>query len=137
MKFRREIFATWAFASVALLLAQGPVLAQGVDRKERPAEPGYSGTNNGSATTIDDQTLERTARAYIKVHRIAENELNAMNGTRNDILRQSLAEKAEAEKLAAVKAEGLEPRQYNQVLMMVSSDQNLKSRFMSYVASNS
>src|ERR1700730_8545021 len=106
MKFFRKIFATWAFASVALLLAQAPVFAQGVDRKERPADPGYSGTNNGSATTVDDQTLERAARAYIKVHRIAENEISAMNGTRNDTLRQNLAEKAESEKLAAVKAEG-------------------------------
>jgi hypothetical protein len=32
-----------------------------------------------------------------------------------------------------VKAEGLEPEQYNQVLQLVQADPNLKEKFLSYV----
>jgi uncharacterized protein DUF4168 len=43
------------------------------------------------------------------------------------------AQQAESEKLAAVKAEGLQPQQYNQVLQLVQTDTNLQEKFLSFV----
>ena len=43
------------------------------------------------------------------------------------------AKQAESDKLAAVKAEGLQPQQYNQVLQLVQTDTNLQEKFLSFV----
>jgi hypothetical protein len=43
---------------------------------------------------------------------------------------------AQSEKLAAVRNEGLDPQQYNQVIQMVQNDPGLQQKFANYVNQN-
>ena len=45
---------------------------------------------------------------------------------------QQIAEQVESRKLAAVKSEGLQPQQYNQVIQLVQADAHLRQKFLSY-----
>jgi len=138
MKLSSKVIFTWVVTIAALLvLAKAPALAQaaaGSTGRNSPAYSGAPGTANPAAPlAVDDATLKRTARAYVKVEQISKNERSAINGASGDASRQSLAQQAESQKIAAVKAEGLEPEQYNQVLALVQADQGLAQRFLSYV----
>ncbi len=125
------------FLGALLIVAIGltaaiPALAQGEDRADHIAQPG---SNISSSSAVDDRTLEKVARAYLKVQKISEQEGSEMKGSeRSDTSDRQVAERAESEKLAAVRAQGLEPQQYNRVLMMVDHDKDLKARFMSCLA---
>jgi hypothetical protein len=133
----KAIFTTIVIIATLLVLAKAPALAQDTTGTTNRSSPGYSGApgtaNPAAAAAVDDATLKRTARAYVKVQQISENERNALNGASGDASRQSLAQQAESKKIAAVKAEGLQPQQYNQVLALVQSDKSLAQRFLSYV----
>jgi hypothetical protein len=99
---------------------------------------GYSGAPGNTANpvapaTVDDATLKRAARAYVKVRRISDDERGAINGASNDANRQNIEQQAESKKIEAVKAEGLQPQQYNQVLALVQADKGLAQRFLKYV----
>jgi len=113
-------------------VAEIPALAQNVDRSGHVTQPG---SNISASPAVDDSTLEKVARAYLRVQKITEQEGSKMKGSeRSDASDQQVAERAESEKLAAVKAQGLEPQQYNRVLMMVDNDKDLKARFVSCLA---
>jgi hypothetical protein len=138
MKFRSKFVFTWAVTLTALLvLARAPVLAQDTTGSMDRSSSGYSGApgtvNPVSPSAIDDVTLKRTARAYVKVHQISENERTAINGASDDASRKNIAQRAESRKMAAVQAEGLQPQQYNQVLALVQGDKSLAQKFLSYV----
>jgi hypothetical protein len=111
-------------------------MGQSSERISGASDPGYSGTS-GTATsqTIDDATLKRTARAYAKVGQIMRREKSILNGTGDAETKEQAAQKAESAKIAAVKAEGMEPRQYNEILEIVQRDDNLQQKFLSYVNS--
>ena len=96
-----------------------------------------SATNaESSQVSIDDATLQRTAKAFVKVTRIVDDQKRTMaNQTDQQAMQQSAAQ-AESQKLAAVKSEGLEPQQYNHVLQVVQNDSNLQQKFLSYVKDN-
>ncbi len=121
--------STLAFM-LSVLIPSGAALAQGM----HPSEPGYSaapGTVNPQS--VDDATLKHTANAYVKVRQIVQNAQQALKTTNDDTQKQQIVQHTESEKLAAVKAEGLQPQTYNQVIELVQADKNLQQKFLSYV----
>jgi len=122
-----------ASVALALLLATVlPAFAQDSNPSRTRGNSAYS-TAPGAGVSIDDATLQRTARAFVKVQQIAKQESSALSGAGNDASRRQLAQRAESEKVAAVQSEGLQPEQYNRVLMMVQADKTLQQRFLTYV----
>jgi hypothetical protein len=81
----------------------------------------------------DDATLKRAAAAYVKVTDISAKTQQAMNSTDDATKKQQLAADSESAKLAAVKEEGMEPQQYNNVIQLVKADNTLQQKFLSYV----
>ena len=138
MKFRSKVVFTWAVTFFALLaFTKAPVLAQNTTGRTDRSSPGYSGAsgavNPAPPSAIDDATLKRTARAYVKVQQISENERTAISGASDDASRKNIEQRAESGKMAAVLAEGLQPQQYNQVLALVERDKGMAQKFLSYV----
>ena len=80
---------------------------------------------------IDDATLQKAAKAYVKVKQIVHQTKQASPaGAQPD------QASAQSEKIAAVKTEGLDPQQYNQVIQMVQNDPQLQQKFVNYVNQN-
>ncbi len=122
-----------ALISVIGALTAIPALAQ-TEQKSPTNDSTYSEPNNTSSR-VDDGTLKKAARAFVKVREIAQKESGGMTGSeQGGATDQQVAKRAESEKVEAVKAEGLKPQEYNQILTMVENDKDLKARFMSYVA---
>lgn len=120
-----------------LVLAKASAIAEdatGSIGHGSPGDSGAPGTANPVApTTVDDATLKRAARAYVKVRQISDDKRGAINGASDGVNRQNIKQQAESKKVAAVKAEGLQPQQYNQVLALVQADKGLAQRFLKYV----
>jgi hypothetical protein len=83
--------------------------------------------------SVDDATLQRAAAAYVKVRDISVRTEQAMNSTDDTAKRQQLMSESESAKVAAVKQEGMEPQQYNNVILLVKGDTSLQQKFLSYV----
>ena len=60
----------------------------------------------------------------------AEQEINSTDDTAR---KQQLMDEGESEQVAAVKAQGMEPQQYNNVIMLVKDDSGVQQKFLSYV----
>jgi uncharacterized protein DUF4168 len=82
--------------------------------QSNPAHSGASGAVNPDK--IDNATLKQTAKAYVKVQQIVREANEDLNKTDDKAQQQEIATQAESRKMAAVKAEGLQPQQYNQVI---------------------
>ena len=83
--------------------------------------------------TIDDATLKQTAKAYVKVRQIVQKAELDLNNTTDNAQQQQIAKQAESRKMAAVRAEGLQPQQYNQVIQLARVDKAFEQKFLSYV----
>jgi Domain of unknown function (DUF4168) len=88
---------------------------------------------NGAPVRVDDATLKRAAAAFVKVRDISVKTEQAIHQTDDSAKKEQLIAEGESEKVAAVKAEGMEPQQYNDVLMLVKDDTGLQHKFLSYV----
>ena len=131
MAFSFRIFSSMAGALALSLTLPFSSMAQ----TSEPNPGGYSAIPNAatSAQSVDDATLQRTAKAYLKVSTIVQDEKTAVNGTGDDSAKAQATKQAESEKMAAVKDEGLEPQQYNHVLQLVQNDTNVQQRFLAIV----
>ena len=87
----------------------------------------------GSPSSVDDATLRRTAAAYVKVRDISVKAEQAIDSTDDTARKQQLIAESEAAKVAAIKEEGMEPQQYNNVILLVEDDTSLQQKFLSYV----
>jgi hypothetical protein len=82
---------------------------------------------------IDDATLQKAAKAYVKVKQIVHQTKEASPSSASAQPDQA---SAQSEKLAAVKNEGLDPKQYDQVIQTVQNDPQLQQKFANYVIQN-
>ena len=96
-------------------------------------ETAYAQNSETAPSRIDDATLKRAAAAYVKVRDISVKAEQEINSTDDAAKKQQLMDESESEKVAAVKAEGMEPQQYNNVIMLVKDDTGLQQKFLSYV----
>ena len=126
------VFANAILGCALLFLSfSGMALGQEGNTARSPAYSGTSGALNPA--TVDDATLKHTAKAYVKVRQIVEKANQDLNGTSDNARQQQIAKQAEVSKMAAVKAEGLQPQQYNQVLQLARVDKAFEQKFLSYV----
>src|SRR5436309_1155939 len=134
MSFSTSAFTVYAMLALiaTLLISSSAVLGQ--DQNAGQPNPSYSGTHGAvNPNTVDDATLKRTAKAYVKVRQIVRKAQQALNSSGNDAQKQQIAEQAESRKLAVVKDEGLQPQQYNQAILLAQADKAVQQKFLSYV----
>ena len=84
------------------------------------------------AAQVDDATLQKAAKAYVKVKQIVHQSKQAAAGGGAPPDQSA----SQSEKIAAVKNEGLDPQQYDQVIQMVQNDPGLQQKFANYVNQN-
>jgi len=135
MMFLRNTFAVNAAIlalTLTFLISSGVALGQGGNAGQ--SNPGYSGAPGAvNPDTIDDATLKQTAKAFVKVRQIVQTAQQALNNTGDDARKEQIAKQAESREMAAVKAEGLQPQQYNQVIRLAQVDKAFQQKFLSYV----
>jgi Domain of unknown function (DUF4168) len=119
--------------SLTLLISSGAALGQ--EGNAGQGNPGYSGAAGAvNSGKIDDAIVQRTAKAYVKVREIVQKAQPALNSASDDAQKEHLAEQIESDKMAAVKAEGLQPQEYNRVIQLARVDKVFEQKFLSYVA---
>src|SRR5882762_962136 len=127
-----NVYAAILGLTLTFLISSGVALGQeGNAGQSNPVYSGASGAVNPSG--IDDATLKQTAKAYVKVQQIVKEADQDLNKTNDNAQQQEIAKQAESRKMAAVKAEGLQPQQYNQVLQLARNDKAFEQKFLSYV----
>jgi Domain of unknown function (DUF4168) len=67
------------------------------------------------------------------VQQIVQEANQDLNKTNDKAQQQEIGNQAESRKIAAVKAEGLQPQQYNQVIQLARNDKAFEQKFLSYV----
>jgi hypothetical protein len=133
MTFKPRVIATCAaILGMSLALPSFAATAKTMNGNVAP-ETAYAQNSETAPTRVDDATLKRAAAAYVKVRDISVKAEQEMNNTNDTAKKQQLADESESEKLAAVKAQGMEPQQYNNVIMLVKDDNGLQQKFLSYV----
>ncbi len=125
MTLTRKVFA----ASALALFVASPISSVFADNSSAMNDSGASAAAPAQSAQIDDATLQKAAKAYVKVKQIVHQEKQANAAEPPQASDQS-------QKMAAVKNEGLDPQQYNQVLQMVQNDPQLEQKFATYVNQN-
>ena len=128
---RRAAVSAALLSALLMLSTFGLATMNGQGNAQAPRYSG--GPETGNPRTIDDATLKRTAAAYVRVRDIALKTQQAMGTASDQDTKQRMVEQAESEKVAAVKSEGIEPQQYNQVILAVRNNNDLRQKFLSYV----
>ena len=126
------VYAAIVVLTLTFLVSSGVALGQ--EGNAGQSNPGYSGASGAvNPSRIDDATLKQTAKAYVKVQQIVKEADQDLNKTNDNAQQQEIAKQAESRKMAAVKAEGLQPQQYNQVIQLARTDKAFEQKFLSYV----
>src|SRR5437868_11789339 len=127
-----NVYAAILGLTLTFLISSGVALGQ--EGNAAQSNPGYSGASGAvNPSRIDDATLKQTAKAYVKVQQIVKEADQDLNKTNDNAQQQEIAKRAESRKMAAVKAEGLQPQQYNQVIQLARTDKAFEQKFLSYV----
>jgi hypothetical protein len=130
----RSLAAYAAILALSLILPIAAGVAMGQEGTAIPANPGSAAAPGAvSAQKVDDATLKQTAKAYVHVRRIMEKAQQDMSSAGDDARKEQISAQLEARKVAAVKAEGLQPQEYNHVIQLVQVDNTLQQKFLSYV----
>jgi len=131
MKYRRKVSTYLAGIGAAIVLSVVPGVA--MSQSMAPASSGDAAASGAAAQNVDDATLQRVAKAYVAVRHITNDTKARIARTQDNSEQQQIASQAEAQKLSIVKQEGIDPQQYNKVLMMVQNDPGLQQKFLNYV----
>jgi len=134
MKLSTNTFAMFAaMLALTLTFLISPGVALGQEGNPGQSKPRYSGAPGAVNPTINDATLKQTATAFVKVRQIEQNARQALGNTNDDAQKRQITAQAESDKIDAVKAEGLQPQQYNHVIELAQADKALQQKFLSYV----
>jgi uncharacterized protein DUF4168 len=143
MTLTRKVLAAGALAalvafpvSAAFAQDSAPVANSGSSASSASGSMGESnsmGSSSAQSAQVDDATLQKAAKAYVKVKQIVHESKQAESSSNGA---QANPASAQSEKLAAVRNEGLDPQQYNQVIQMVQNDPQLQQKFAQYVTQN-
>lgn len=134
MKFPSAAVAIICVMALGVTLVMAAGAGAAMNQAPEPAPPAYSrGSGNANPRTVDDATLKRTAVAYVKVQNITLKERRVLKNTNDAAKRSQIIRQAESEKIEAVKHIGMQPQQYNQVILLVRNNDQLQRKFLSYV----
>jgi hypothetical protein len=129
-----KTFAVYAAILLTLTFLVSSGAALGQEGNAGQSNPGYSGASGAvNPNRIDDATVKQTAKAYVKVRQIVQEANQDINKANDNAQQQEIANQAESRKMDAVKAEGLEPQRYNEVLQLARVDKSFQQKFFSYV----
>ena len=124
------VYAAILGLTLTFLISSRVAMGQGAPADQ--SNPAYSGASGAvSPSRIDDATLRQTARAYVQVQQIVVEANQDLSKTNDNVQQQEIAKQAESRKIAAVKAEGLQPQQYNQVIQLARNDKAFEQKFLS------
>jgi hypothetical protein len=134
--FRKLVIASVGALAMCAVMPLAGALAQTAGSEgggSSMSPPSSSDSNSMSSpsangSSVDDATLHKAAQAYVKVKQIVH---QAKQDSGNTTAQNS--KQVESEKIQAVRSEGLDPMQYNQVIQMVENDPNLQEKFKNYV----
>jgi hypothetical protein len=119
---------------ISMFIATSSSIAQTGNQSAGPNAAGYSAAPpTANSPAIDDATLKQAAQTFAKVKQITQREKTAVNDTQDEVAKQKILQQAQAEKVSVVKAAGMEPQRYDQILQTVQADTNLQQKFFSYV----
>jgi hypothetical protein len=133
MTLTRNVMAAGVLAAFVVFPIPGVFAQSSAMNDSGSAASAPAPAAQAQAAQVDDATLQKAAKAYVKVKQIVKQTKQAApaaNGAQPD---QSAAQ---SEKIAAVKNEGLDPQQYDQVIQMVQNDPGLQQKFVTYVNQN-
>jgi hypothetical protein len=126
------ITATMLAFTLSFLVSSSLARAQAEDAA--PSAPRSSAASSSvNPASIDDATMKHTAKAFVKVTEIVQTAQQAVDNTADDAKKEQIAQQAQSKEMAAVKAEGLQPDQYNHVLEVARADDAFQQKFLSYV----
>jgi hypothetical protein len=128
MSISGKIFATTCAGALTIFLAM-PVCSSMAQESAAP-DSSASAAAPMQNSSVDDATLQKAARAYVQVKKINHDEKASGDTSPNKVAQ------AEADKLQAVRSQGLQPEQYDQVIQMVQNDSGLQQKFLGYVNQN-
>ena len=128
MTLNRKVLA----ASALAVFIGFPISAVLADTSSPMSDSGSASSAPAQGASIDDATLQKAAKAYVKVKQIVHQEKQA-NPSGNGAQPQA---SDQSEKIAAVKNAGLDPQQYSQVIQIVQNDPQLQQKFATYVNQN-
>jgi hypothetical protein len=133
MNLTHKLFAAGALTALIAF----PISSAFADSAGSMGDSGSSASSAGSmggasasapaqSGQVDDATLQKAAKAYVKVKQIVHQTKQANSGEAAQPANQS-------DKLNAVRDQGLDPQQYNQIIQMVQNDPQLQQKFANYV----
>ena len=126
------MFAAKLAVTLTILISPGVALGQeGNPDQSKPRSAGAPGAVDPK--NINDATLRQTAKAFVKVRQIEQKARQALTNTNDDAQKRQITAQAESDKIDAVKAEGLQPQQYNHVIELAQADKTFQQKFLSYV----
>jgi hypothetical protein len=113
-------------ASALTALIAFPISSAFAQSSSPMGDNGSSVAAPAQSGQVDDATLQKAAKAYVKVKQIVHQSKQANSGANAQPATQS-------DKLNAVRDQGLDPQQYNQIIQMVQNDPQLQQKFANYV----
>ncbi len=125
MTLTRKVFAAGALT----VFAAFPISGVSAQSATSMGDSGSSASAPAQSGQVDDATLQKAAKAYVKVKQIVHQDKTANSGANAQPANQS-------DKLNAVRDQGLNPQQYNQIIQMVQNDPQLQQKFATYVNQN-
>jgi hypothetical protein len=134
-RFRKVMIASVGALAMCAVMPIAGAMAQtsGSEGDSSMSPPSSSDSNSMSSpsangSSVDDATLHKAAQAYVKVKQIVHQTKQDSGNTTAQNSKQ-----IESEKIQAVRSEGLDPMQYNNVIQMVENDPSLQQKFKDYV----
>lgn len=113
-------------ASIARLLLAG-ALAFGMTAPALAAEEG-SGSESGQETQVSQEKLEQFVAAYAEIQAIRAEYMPKLQQAEDEEEQAKLQEQGQKEMVDAVRAEGLDVSEYQQIGQKINSDRELQSR---------
>lgn len=93
-------------------------------------QPGQPPAAAPQAADVSDEQMDKTAEAYVVVIDIHNDVQEKMSGMDDQEEIQKHVQKAQEQMLEAIKAAGLEPAEYEQVMTQVTQDNELRTKFV-------
>ena len=125
MTLTRKVFAAGALT----VFAAFPISGAFAQSATSMGDSGSSASAPAQSGQVDDATLQKAAKAYVKVKQIVHQDKRRTPAADAQPANQS-------DKLSAVRDQGLNPQQYNQIIQMVQNDPQLQQKFATYVNQN-
>jgi hypothetical protein len=132
IKYTRAVLLSAAAACLAAL-SHG-ALAQQQEETTRPqqedttAPPAATAPRSPSAATIEDAKIDKFADAFVAVQDIQSKASQKLESTTDPTQAQQVKSSAENEMIQAVKKTGLEVEEFNQIVQIMASDNDLRTR---------